>query len=408
MIPTINGKSFVDCNEADLQILIDNPDYREGDYLDYKASFSFLDIPKNDSTRLEHIAEFRSDVCQFANADGGYLIYGIKDKKGLASEIVGIDIPGDNTDKFELERKNNLVPIMPKIPSVKFKFIPLASGKYVVVIAITRDSYAPYLHLEGEHDFRIYKRVGNGKKALSYLELKNMFIQSRSLENDVLCYRQNRLSYFRDNNDSIGSKSLRFMLLHIIPETFTDSTYNQNVYQLMRSGKAKYSPMFSSMGCSGAPFPNVDGLRYGHYQNASECFVNNNGIVECFLALDDEYTGNLGQSANEYLAHSKLWDEIESVVTYYAENFLPSIDASRVFVCLSFAGCKGLVTETKSIYHFGDNSTIDRNELICSPIVFYKDNDADEPLRALKVEYLLSIGIRYAKELDEFIKQSDS
>ena len=408
MMPTINGKSFMDCSEADLQILIDNPDFREGDYLDYKSSLSFLDIPKNDSQRLEHIAEFRSDVCQFANADGGYLIYGIKDKKGLASEIVGIDIPGDNTDKFELERKNNLVPIMPKIPSVKFKFIPLASGKYVVVIAITRDSYAPYLHLEGEHNFRIYKRVGNGKKALSYLELKNMFIQSRSLENDVLCYRQNRLNYFQENNDSIDGKALRFMLLHIIPETFTDSTYNQNVYQLMRSGKAKYSPMFSSMGCSGTPFPNVDGLRYGHYHNASECFVNNNGIIECFLALGDDYTSNLERSTHEYLAHGKLWDEIESVVTYYAENFLPSIDASRVFVCLSFAGCKGLVTETKSIYHFGNNSTIDRNELICSPIAFHKDGDADESLRALKVEYLLSIGIRYAKELDEFIKQSDS
>lgn len=232
-----------------------------------------------------------------------------------------------------------------------------------------------------------------------------MFIQSRSLENDVLCYRQNRLNYFRDNNDSVSSKALRFMLLHIIPETFTDSTYNQNVYQQMRSGKAKYSPMFSSMGCGGAPFPNVDGLRYGHYQNASECFVNNNGIVECFLALDDNYTGNLDRSTKEHLAHGKLWDEIESVVAYYAENFLPSIDASRVFVCLSFAGCKGLVTEAKS---FGDNSAIDRNELICSPIAFYKDGDADETLNTLKVEYLLSIGIRYAKELDEFVKQSNS
>lgn len=407
MMPTINGKSFMDCTEADLQNLIDNPDYREGDYLDYKASFSFLEIPKNDPKKMEHIAEFRNDVCQFANAEGGYLIYGIKDKKGQASEIVGIDIPGDNTDKFELERKNNLVPIMPKIPSVKFKFIPLESGKYVVVIAVTRDSYAPYIHLEGEHDFRIYKRVGNGKKALSYLELKNMFIQSRSLENDVLLYRKNRLNYFRDNNDSIDGKALRFMLLHIIPETFTDSTYNQNVYQLMRSGKAKYSPMFSSMGCSGLPFPNVDGLRYGHYQNTSECFVTNNGIVECFLALGNEYTSNLDRSTHEYLAHGKLWDEIESVVAYHAEHFLPSIDASRVFVCLSFSGCKGLVTETKSLSHYGDNSAIDRDELICSPISFYKDDDADEALRALKVEYLLSIGIRYAKELDEFVKRSD-
>ena len=404
MMPTINGKSFMDCNEEDLQNLIDNPDYRENDYLDYKASFSFLNIPKNDPDRTEHIAEFRSDVCQFANAEGGYLIYGIKDKKGQASEIVGIDIPGDNTDKFELERKNNLVPIMPKIPSVKFKFIPLVSGKYVLVIAVTRDSYAPYIHLEGDHDFRIYKRVGNSKKALSYLELKNMFIQSRSLENDVLCYRRNRLNYFRDHNDSIDGKALRFMLLHIIPETFTDSAYNQSVYQLMRSGKAKYSPMFSSMGCSGRPFPNVDGLRYGHYKNASKCFVNNNGIIECFLTLGAEYTGNLEQGTHEYLDSGKLWDEIEGVVTYYAENFLPAIEASRMFACFTIVGCKGLVTEIRSLSYYGENSTIDRNELICSPITFHRDGDAEESLRALKVEYLLSIGIRNAEELDAFVK----
>ena len=29
MWPTINGKSFLDCDVSDLQMLIDNPDYRE-------------------------------------------------------------------------------------------------------------------------------------------------------------------------------------------------------------------------------------------------------------------------------------------------------------------------------------------------------------------------------------------
>lgn len=408
MLPTINGKSFMECNEQDLRYLIDNPDYRENEYIDYKTSFSFLDVPKNDLRRGEHLAEFRSDVCQFANAEGGYLIYGIKDRHGEASEIVGIDIPGDNPDKFELERKNNLVTIMPKIPPVKFRFIHLSSGRYVVVIAISRDSYAPYLHLEGEQNFRIYKRVGNSKKAVSYLELKNMFIQSRSLENDVLCYRKDRLGYFRDNNGSIDGKELRFTLLHIIPETFTDSSYSHSVYQQMRSGKAKYSPMFSSLGCSGRPFPNVDGLRYGHYQNVSECFVNNNGIIECFLPLDDEYTGVLGRNSQEYLAYAKLWDDIEGVVTYYTENFLPTVEASRVFVCISFVGCKGLVTEPNNYLYFGGSSTIDRNELLCSPIVFYRDGDTTEALKMFKVEYLLSIGIQNSSELEDFAKESDS
>lgn len=408
MFPTINGKAFMDCTEEDLQILIDNPDYRESEYIDYKASFSFFGIAKNDPKRAEHIAEFRSDVCQFANAEGGYLVYGIKDKKGVASEIVGIDILDDNLDKFELERKNNLVPIMPKIPSIKFSFILLKSGKYVVIISVIRDSYAPYIHLEGDHDYRIYKRVGNGKKTLSYLELKNMFIQSRSLEYDVLSYRKNRLNHFRTNDNADNNKGAHFLLLHIIPETFTDSSFNKSVYRLIRSGKAKYGPMFASVGCSGRSFPNVDGVRYGHYRNAAECHVGNNGIVECFLLLDDQYTRSLDRSSCEGLSYSKLWDDIESVVTHYAENFLPTIDASRVFICLTFNGCKGLVTQPNALTHFGENSTIDRDELICSPIVFHKDSDANEALFTLKVEYLLSIGIQKAEELDAFVKSADA
>lgn len=406
MLPTINGKSFMDCTEADLHVLIDNPDYRENDYIDYKATFAFLEIEKNDPRKADLLAEFRSDICHFANAEGGYLIYGIKDRQGMASEIVGITIPNNNLDKFELERKNNLVPIMPKLPPVKFKFILLENQKYVVIIAISRDSYAPYLHLEGEKDFRIYKRVGNGKRPLSYMELKNMFIQSRSLEQDVLNYRKDRISYFRENNDSIAGKSLRFLLLHIIPETFTDSSYNKNVFQLERGGKAKFSPMFSAMGCSGRSIPNVDGLRYTHYRSVAECFVTNNGIVECFLPLDNEYTGTFDQGGHEYLAHGSLWDSIQSVVDYYSNNILPSVDASRVFICLSLIECKGLITETKSTSFFGDNSTIDRNELLCSPVVFLKNEDSSENLEHLKVEYLLSIGIRHGKELDAFVQKT--
>lgn len=408
MLPTINGKSFMDCTESDLQVLIDNPDYCENDYIDYKATFAFLEADKNDPKRVEHFAEFRSDVCQFANAEGGYLIYGIKDKKGLANEIVGVSIPNDNPDKFELERKNNLVPILPKMPPVRFRFIKLENEKYVVVVAVMRDSYAPYLHLENEKDFRAYKRIGNGKRPLSYTELKNMFIQSRSLERDVLEYRHERMNYFRENNESVGGKDLRFMLLHIIPETFTDSSYNQSVYQLMRSGKAQYSPMFSSLGCGGRPFPNVDGLRYCHYQGVSECFVNNNGIVECFLALDNEYTGTFDRSEREFLAHAKLWDDIESVVSYYLEKFVPNVEASRVFICLTFVGCRGLVTDTKSLSYFGEDSIIDRNELMCSPIALYKNEDATETLSILKVEYLLSLGIRNSPELEDFVKKADS
>jgi hypothetical protein len=96
MLPIINGKQLFDCNEDDLSVLIDNPDYRENEYLDYKVNFSFLEYQRGNSQREKHIFEFRSDVCSFANANGGYLLYVISDQKGMASTIIDIEIPDGN------------------------------------------------------------------------------------------------------------------------------------------------------------------------------------------------------------------------------------------------------------------------------------------------------------------------
>lgn len=211
MLPIVNGKQLFDCNEEDLDVLVDNPDYRENQYLDYKVNFSFLEYGKRDAKREKCISEFRSDICSFANANGGYLIYGISDKKGMASSIIGIDIPDGNTDRFELDRKNNLSSIMPKQPSVKFRFISLSNGRYVVILQVLKDSYSPYLYMENESNYRIYKRVGNGKSCIGYTELKNMFNQSLSIEKQVQKYREERILYFKSTEDTDDYRYSKFM-----------------------------------------------------------------------------------------------------------------------------------------------------------------------------------------------------
>lgn len=121
-------------------------------------------------------------MCSFANSDGGYLVFGISDNSGCASELVGVEISDDNTDKFELDRRNNLSNIYPKTPHVDFHFVKLENGKYVVIIYIKRDGFAPYVYVEDENNYRIFKRTGNKKQTVTYSELKNMFNQSISLE----------------------------------------------------------------------------------------------------------------------------------------------------------------------------------------------------------------------------------
>ena len=124
MLPQINNKPILNCTEEDFKVLLHNPDYRENQFLDYKKDFAFLKVPKEKSEQIAvKIIEFRNDICSFANAEGGYIIYGISDDQGTADEILGVDI--DNPDKFELDLRNRLIPIMPKVPPVQFQFVPL-------------------------------------------------------------------------------------------------------------------------------------------------------------------------------------------------------------------------------------------------------------------------------------------
>ena len=41
-LPKINNKSLLECDEDDFKEIIDNPDYQENQYLDYKKDFAFL------------------------------------------------------------------------------------------------------------------------------------------------------------------------------------------------------------------------------------------------------------------------------------------------------------------------------------------------------------------------------
>ena len=83
----INNKEFGEWIADDLQVLLSNDAYRENNFIDYKVNFAPL-LDKNN--KKEKQAEFRNDVCSFANADGGYIFYGIGETSGVASILAGI------------------------------------------------------------------------------------------------------------------------------------------------------------------------------------------------------------------------------------------------------------------------------------------------------------------------------
>lgn len=404
MLPLLNGKSLLECKENDLLALKGNTDYRENEYLDYKQTFSFLECDKGKDRESKKV-EFKVDVCSFANTDGGYLIYGVSAKNGCIQSLVGIVIPDDDTDAFELDLRNALNGIQPKIPQVKFAFIPLENGKYVVVVKVNHDGFSPYVYLENERNYRVYKRDGNGKKAMLYSELRQMFNQSLSLEQAIHTYVRDRISCYENMGSSFGNQ---FIHISFIPEFFTDANYRKNMFVLERSGKYHFQMMFQQFGCNITSIPCVEGLRYIPYYDSaekSEGYVKNNGIVEMCLSLE-RYIRNEDKYPKGFLPWGMLWDKIKATIICYREQFGELVAGERVYICLAIVGCKNVTTDNAD-FSLEYRGQIDRDELICDPVVFNLNDEEDfeKILKEMYISYLLSIGVKHDKKLQDMIDE---
>lgn len=394
MLPTINGKSFLDCSIKELKQILDNQDYRESEYVDYKKSFEISEIPKNNTDALNRAkAEFRKDVCAFANSQGGYLIYGIKeDGKAVPHVITGIPIAGKNTEAFENTVKNTLQTIKPRIPHIEIRFLEHGEN-YVVIIYIHHDFYTPYVFLENNQDYRIHRRVGNSTKVASYAEVKTMFMQAGSLEKEIEKFRKERIEYYRCVEASEHIAGGQYVLLHIFPDTYNDPSYNQPLFYIENKG-AGFSTIFFEFECNGFAFPTVEGLRYPGRSIDAECRLYNNGVAECYYPLSERLQNQ------ERFPWGWCWTIIENTVKRYLGKIPTCFRTNRFFVGISIIGCKNYIVEYDSLSD--SPSRIDRDVLICSPQAIQRQgeqNALEKEIMRLKADYMLSLGIRSDSEL---------
>ena len=406
MLPTINGKSFLDCNEDDLQIILDNPDYREDEYIDYKREFSVNQYPTGKTKeRQEAIADLKSDICAFANSDGGYLIYGVTESEGIPNKIDGIEIKDSNIEKFERELKNYIHTIQPHVPHYQLKFVLLNNDRFVVILHIQHDAFTPYMHLENEKDYRVYKRIGNSNVIVGYTELKNMFIQSISLDRAIESFRKERIDYYHSQEDDNELSNSKFLILHIIPETFIDRNYNKFIFVEHTKG-IDFSSIFQYFDCNNRSFPSVEGMRFTCYDGKAEAHLYNNGIAEVFFPLFC-YISVAGSSyPNGFLSSSDMVYKIESTAKQYINKIKELFQFKRIFICVSIVGCKNVMTKD----HMVDihRSSIDRNLLICEPIVvenINSDSSVERALKEFQLAFLISLSIKNDSRVTELIKE---
>jgi len=387
----LNGKQLIDWSEEDLMLLVGNDDYKENESIDYKVNFSFLEyVDKNDVRSKKE--EFRNDVCAFANANGGYLMFELAESFGVPSRILGVDIKDGNTDAFELNLRNIISFISPVAPACTIKFILLSSGKYVVTIQVHRGSYIPYVNKENDY-FKFYIRRGNGKVTMNYEEVKAMFNNSLMLSEQIDEFRRKRIRMCKEK-EGVASpmEGEDFSLIHFIPDfAFSNHQYFDPINSLAQR-EIQFDRIFQH-NCYGTPVPNVDGLAYCDRQYSRDYYLQifKSGITEKFCAIK-KHTHQ--DSKLVTIPMKSLCDNISTLFKESIELYKRLNAIGTIFVCISIINCKGCCTENN--FYNDYRGFVDRNEVLCMPVAIidiHNDEKVKQSLESLLTDLCRSVGI---------------
>ncbi len=158
--------------------------------------------------------ELLKDISAFANLYGGHLVLGVKEKGGIPTDLIGMDI---NTDSEMLRMEQILRSgLEPPIPGIRIISIPLSNKKKAILVRVPRSWNPPHRVISGGVN-RFYIRNSAGVHEPSIEELRTMFNQSTTALEKACRFRDERI------NEIISRKELRppggggRLIIHIVP-----------------------------------------------------------------------------------------------------------------------------------------------------------------------------------------------
>jgi predicted HTH transcriptional regulator len=205
------------------------------DAIDEKLLQSLVDEGVLEDINLEYKRELPSKICEtqlnktekkeilqdisaFANTDGGLLIYGIEDRKGVPKALVGLSFSKEQStairDKISDYVKYNLEP---PIYSIDFRDIDVLQSKVAFVFRIRKSVNAPHrIKLKDSDVF--YGRRSNGVYPMNVDDMRAAFTLSEARTQMIRSFKNSSVSYAPYDADSVlPFKTDAKILLHLIP-----------------------------------------------------------------------------------------------------------------------------------------------------------------------------------------------
>jgi predicted HTH transcriptional regulator len=143
--------------------------------------------------------EFLADVCSFANASGGDIVYGIRDERdadgkptGIPESITGVLDANMSAVCIRLEAMVR-GGISPRVPSVQTKAVEIPEQGSVVLLRTGRSWIRPHMVTYGGTS-RFYSRHSTGKYQLDVQEIGQAFAEQKSLGEELSKWRADRVA----------------------------------------------------------------------------------------------------------------------------------------------------------------------------------------------------------------------
>jgi len=355
------GKPIDRLEIADLQRLIDDG-ILEKKNLDYKKQFT----GGSDSDKKELLY----DLTSFANAGGGYLIFGMREKDGIPVEIEGIDTAAVDSEKLRIE---SLLQdgVDPRIPGVRSEPVQVNDGKSVLIVHVPRSWAAPHMvKFKGVSKF--YSRNSAGKYHLDVSELRTAFLLSESIAEKIRNFRIERLGAIVANQLPVEMSTEPKVILHLIPFS-AFSSYGSSEFHIPTFEEyEEVAPLKPYYRKRMTHRLNFDGfLAYSPPEQAGNSIVYSqlfrNGIIETVESslIRNEHAP---LHAQNHIGIGQIEKNVVEALERYFGYYKKQQIGPPYVVLLSLLGTKEMATPPKAI-GLSSGHPIDKNELIIPEIL---------------------------------------
>jgi hypothetical protein len=199
------GKPLKEVTLADVELLVSQK-VKESKILDYKLLLK-LDDDKSQINMLK-------DFVAFANAQGGCLIYGVKEVDSIPTAVVGYRVKDYDLLIQKIQNLAN-TKIEPPIYTLHFRKIPYAGNKSILIIHIPKSWSA--LHRVNYQTSTFYMRQAGKNQSMDVYQIRQAMLLNQTYEKKIHDFIKERKKIIAHEQVPVTMGQGPKLLFHIVP-----------------------------------------------------------------------------------------------------------------------------------------------------------------------------------------------